>query len=71
MLGCVIGTALAILSMLVQHGGLVFTTFPVVTVAYYGLVALFIGMFLSVISAIYPAYVAAKMVPADALRSEI
>lgn len=70
-LGCVIGTALAILTMLVRYRGLVFTTLPVMTVTHYGLAAIAIGVFLSVISAIYPAYVAAKMVPADALRSEI
>jgi ABC-type antimicrobial peptide transport system permease subunit len=36
----------------------------------YGVIALGVGMLLSVVSAIYPAQVAARMVPADALRSE-
>ncbi len=69
--GCILGVLLATLVMLVRHGGEVFATFPGLNVLGYSLVALLVGMMLAVMSAIYPAYVAAKMVPADALRSEI
>ena len=70
-LGCIIGALLAILTMALRHGGEVFSTFPTVAVLGYALFALVVGMLLAMASAIYPAYVAAKMVPADALRSEI
>jgi len=69
-LGCIIGITLALIQMLAKYGSSVLGCIPVGTMAGYALVALAIGMFLSTISAIYPAYVAAKMVPADALRSE-
>lgn len=69
-LGCIIGAALAVLTMLVRYGGVVFGIFPMAAMLFYALTAIATGILLSVISAIYPAYVAAKMVPADALRSE-
>lgn len=71
LIGCVIGLPLATLVMYVRYGKEVLTTFPTATVFTYGLIGLVIGLLLSVISAIYPAYVAAKMVPADALRSQM
>jgi len=69
--GCILGASLATLGMVVRYGREVLAIFPGAAVLGYGLLALLIGMLLAVVSAIYPAYVAARMVPADALRSEI
>ena len=68
--GCVIGIALGILFGLARYGGVLFSVLPLGRLFLYAVVALALGVVLSVISAIYPTYVAAKMVPADALRSE-
>ncbi len=70
-LGCIIGTLLGTLGSAARFGELVFSFFPLVDVLNKGLLAIGIGVALSIISAIYPTYIAAKMVPADALRSEI
>ena len=69
--GCLIGALLGLLSGLVRYGGPALSVFPLLAVGHCAVMAVFIGVVLSVISAIYPTYVAAKMVPADALRSEI
>jgi hypothetical protein len=69
--GCVFGGLLAIAAMSIRFGGMAFDFFPLVPILKYVAIALAIGMFLSVLSAIYPAYVASRMVPADALRTEI
>ena len=70
LLGCLIGGTLALAATAARFGGLAFRFYPAGEALIYALIALGVGMFLSVVSAIYPAYVAAKMVPADALRSE-
>ena len=70
LVGCILGVLMGILAGVIRHGGEVFAAFPTASVLSYAVIALVIGMLLAVASAIYPAYVAAKMVPADALRSE-
>lgn len=70
LLGCFFGTLLAMLAMLARFGGITFSVLPGMKMLTYGAIALGVGMLLSVVSAIYPAQVAARMVPADALRSE-
>jgi len=69
--GCIIGVILGVLVMVVRYGGEVFSAHFIGPILGYALIALAIGMVLAIVSALYPAYVAAKMVPADALRSEI
>lgn len=69
-LGCLIGLTLGVVAGLVKYGGLTLSVFPLLDVLTYAVLAIVIGIVLSVISAIYPTYVAARMVPADALRSE-
>ena len=71
LLGCIIGTLLGTLGSAARLGEPAFSFFPLVDVLNKGLLAIGIGVSLSIISAIYPTYIAAKMVPADALRSEI
>ncbi len=44
--------------------------FPGMSLVFWGLVSLLIGMVLSVIAAIYPAYTAARMQPVEAMRVE-
>ncbi len=68
--GCLIGLGLGVVAGLVKYGSLTLGVFPVLGVLQYGLMAIVIGVVLSIISAIYPTYVAARMVPADALRSQ-
>ena len=70
-MGCLIGVVLGTLAAAIKYGGEVFTLFPLAAIAAYALIALVVGMALATMSAIYPAYVAAKMVPADALRSQV
>jgi len=69
--GCIIGVLLGVVVTAARYGGEVFSAHFVGPILGYALIALVIGMALAIMSALYPAYVAAKMVPADALRSEI
>jgi hypothetical protein len=71
LVGCLLGVALGVLSMAIRHGKVMLALLPGAELLGYGLASVGIGVLLAVVSAIYPAYVAAKMVPADALRSEI
>jgi len=71
LIGCIIGLVLGTLGSAVRLGGLVFSVLPGMALARSGLIAIAIGVVLAIVSAIYPTYIAAKMVPADALRSEI
>ena len=41
------------------------------SLAFYALISLFLSIAMSILAAIYPASVAARMVPADALRSNV
>ncbi len=69
--GCLVGVVMGVLGGLIRYGDVIFSVFPWGKVAGNGSLAILIGVVLSVISAIYPTYVAARMVPADALRSQI
>ncbi|MBM3262889.1 MAG: ABC transporter permease [candidate division Zixibacteria bacterium] len=66
-LGCLFMTA----SMMSSYGSEPLSVFPMVDIFQYGLYSLGAGLVLSVIGAIYPAYRAAKMDPADAMRTEV
>ena len=69
--GALLGGLMMTIVSSVNYGLEVFTKFPIAGFLYYFVVAVILGTVLAVIGAIYPAYTAAKMVPADAMRSEI
>ena len=69
--GALLGGLMMTIVSSINYGLEVFTKFPVLGFLYYFVVAVILGTVLAVIGAIYPAYTAAKMVPADAMRSEI
>jgi putative ABC transport system permease protein len=71
LIGCFIGLVMSLLFALGKYGLVVFTVLPKGPLLSNAVLAVAAGLVISVISAIYPTYVAAKMVPADALRSEI
>lgn len=70
--GALFGTIFAIGIYTITYGAdLVFGSLPLTSVLLYGLYSVTAGIILSVIAALYPARVAAAMVPATALRSTI
>jgi len=81
LIGSLIGTVAGILLMVIIHvsneGTKVFSaltffkTFSLSDIGWIFLLCIATGVVLSVIGAIYPAYRAAKMVPADAMRVEL
>ncbi len=70
-MGVVVGTLFAFLAGMVSYGGQVFTTLPVQKFLFWCLGALLVGIIMAVIGSMFPAAVAAKMVPADAMRTEV
>ncbi len=69
--GALLGGFLIMVVSTINYGIEVITTFPIIGFLYYFVIAVILGTVLAVIGAIYPAYTAARMVPADAMRSEI
>lgn len=70
--GAVFGAIFATAIYTITYGaGLVFGSLPIGSVAIYGLCSVSAGVILSIIAALYPARVAAAMVPATALRSNV
>ena len=69
--GALLGGLLMTIVSTINYGLEVVTKFPVMNFLYYFVVAVALGTVLSVIGAVYPASTAARMVPADAMRSEI
>ena len=69
-LGGVIGLLLASVSKLITFGGEVLVYFPVASILDAVLWTVVIGIGLTVAGAVYPARVAAKMKPVDAMRVE-
>ena len=69
--GALLGGLLMTIVSTINYGLEVVTKFPVMDFLYYFVVAVALGTVLSVIGAVYPASTAARMVPADAMRSEI
>ena len=70
-LGAVAGMTAVVMVSLAKYGGIVFSLFPLLVILKYLIFCTSLGIFLSIIGAIYPAYTAAKMVPADAMRATI
>lgn len=70
--GALFGALFAIVIYTFTYGAnLVFSSLPVGQVLFFGLCSVAAGVILSVVAALYPARVAASMVPATALRSTI
>jgi len=69
--GVVTGVGLITLVSIIRYGGDVIATYPIFDILKYVAMSIVIGTILSVIAAIYPAYRAAKMTPADAMRTEV
>ena len=69
--GVIMGALFMTVSMISAYGSEPLSVFPLMAVFQYGLYSLGAGVFLSIIGAIYPAYRAAKMDPADAMRTEV
>jgi len=72
--GCVVGILFSLLAYAFTYGfGLVFLALSgkLGLLMLYALISLAVGIFLSVLAAIYPATVASNMVPATALRSNV
>lgn len=75
-LGAIIGTILGFLVPFMAYilsagAGLLIRSTPFSQLFLYGLASIAAGTILSIVAAIYPAVVAARMVPADALRSNV
>jgi predicted lysophospholipase L1 biosynthesis ABC-type transport system permease subunit len=70
-LGCLVGMGGMILMYISSYGVEIVKHLPFMILGKYMLIAIAIGFGLAIIGAIFPAYRAAKMVPADAMRSEI
>jgi hypothetical protein len=70
--GAVAGAVFAVSVYTLTYGaGLVFASLPVASILSFGAVSLVAGILLSIVAALYPARVAASMVPATALRSTL
>ena len=69
--GALLGGLLMTIVSSINYGLEVITKFPITSFLYYFVISVILGTVLAVIGAIYPAYTAARMVPADAMRSEI
>ncbi|HOL21876.1 MAG TPA: FtsX-like permease family protein [bacterium] len=73
--GSLAGSLIGIITMtfvyLIQYGGLIIKIFPGGMILKYMLLSILLGTFLAVVGALYPAYVSAKMEPAEAIRREV
>jgi putative ABC transport system permease protein len=70
LIGALAGFVIALLAAMPQHDG-VFAALPWFSAFLNILIAMTVGVTLSVIGAIYPAQRAGKMPPADAMRTEV
>ncbi len=70
--GAIIGLLSTLLINLARYGfSLVFSSFPVLLTLQYIVVSILLGSILSVFAGAYPAYRAAKLPPAEAMRTEV
>ncbi|MCD6219925.1 FtsX-like permease family protein [Candidatus Calescamantes bacterium] len=70
LIGIILGTFGMTLVSAINYGGEVFRVFPWVELLRYMLFSFVVGIILATVGAIYPAYRAARMVPAEAMRRE-
>ena len=71
MIGVLIGCGFVIIVNLIKYGGQAVSTFPFFEFLGYMVLVLIIGVVISIMGALFPASQAAKMVPAEAMRSEV
>jgi len=71
-LGMLLGFLTPFIAYMLSSGiALVLRSMPVLEITTYGVASVFAGTVLAIVAAIYPAFVAARMVPADALRTNV
>ncbi len=71
LVGSIVGAATMTVVYLFQYGSLIIRIFPAGTMLKWMLASILLGTFLAVIGAMYPAYVSARMEPAEAIRREV
>ena len=69
--GVILGCLFMTVSMMSSYGWDPLVWFPVIDVVQSGLYSLGAGLGLAIIGALYPAYRASQMPPADAMRTEV
>jgi len=70
-LGCIVGLFIMTVVFLFQYHGLVLRLFPAGPLLWYALLSVLLGTGLAIAGALYPAYVSARMEPAEAMRREV
>ena len=70
LLGMIIGFILTLLKNWIMMGNYVFIYFPVLNVAYCGIISILIGISLSMLASVYPSWAASRMAPMEAMRIE-
>jgi predicted outer membrane lipoprotein len=74
-IGSIAGAIIGVLTMtvvyLIQYGGLIIKIFPTGMIVKHMLFSILLGTFFAVVGALYPAYISAKMEPAEAIRREV
>ncbi len=70
-IGVIIGASATIFIYLLRYQGLIWSIFPWEPLLKYSAFSILLGIIISVIGAIYPAYVSAKLEPAEAIRREV
>lgn len=69
--GIMLGGGFVIITNLIKYGRQVISTFPLTSFLGYASATLVIGIVISILGALFPASQAARMVPAEAMRSEV
>lgn len=69
--GVIMGCLFMLISMMTSYGWDPLMLFPVLEVAQSGVYSLGAGLGLAIVGALYPAYRASQMPPADAMRTEV
>ena len=70
-LGAIVGIVVMTVMYLIQYKGLILSLFPAVKILKYMVFSILLGTVLAIIGALYPAYVSARMEPAEAMRREV
>ncbi len=70
-IGVLFGSMASFVVYLLKYKGLIWGMFPAGLLLKYSLFSILLGIAISIIGAIYPAYVSAKMEPAEAIRREV
>ncbi|MCM8827723.1 MAG: FtsX-like permease family protein [Candidatus Omnitrophica bacterium] len=70
-IGVFVGALATLFIYLLRYKGLVWSIFPGQLIIKYSVFSILLGIVISVIGAIYPAYISAKLEPAEAIRREV